>query len=199
MSACDRPAPWLWGRNFLFLGSCVAPLLLFSCGPGPNEINEIIECEIGLWSEDVPHESIASDGSTTAELVFGFQGFLWVDTSLRCLSSEPSSAAATLRVTIANESPFGTALPGVTFTEASEGVIVSEQVQVRLDNSEGPSIFIGELAEIVVRIEGGGYESVFEARVMLADDDPCIDTDEEPICPDDDDSADDDDSTGDGS
>jgi len=160
--------------------------LTVSCAPGttdPPEELMPIDCELGLWTEDVPFTSISADGETAAELIFGFQGFLWVDVSLRCPVPGPSVGAVNLALTTETDRVFGSSLPRVEFDEI-DGARVSEEMMVRLDNSAGPSALEGLHADITVRVEGDGYGGTAGAAVQLVDDDKCIDTDEEPICPD---------------
>lgn len=157
-----------------------------SCAPGttdpPEELTPI-DCELGLWTESTPFTSIADDGETPAELVFGFQGFLWIDLSLRCPQPGPTVASVTLALATDNERVFGSSLPRVEFDEF-EGDLVSGEMMMRLDNSEGPSALAGLHADVTVRLEGDGYGGTAATAVVLVDDDKCIDTDEEPICPD---------------
>jgi hypothetical protein len=166
---------------------CVLALALCgaSCAPPPPPPEELtpIDCELGLWTEDVPFAAIADDGETPAEMIFGFQGFLWVDVALRCPTPGPATGAVALAVTTEDDRTFSASLPRVELDEV-DGVRLSEPIQVRLDNGEGPSALEGLHAEVSLRLEGDGYEATAIAGMLLVDEDDCIDTDEEPICPD---------------
>jgi len=182
-------------RSRLALPLAVA--LLSACPSGDDDDVEPFACELGLVDPGGEWVAIDADGATSSELIFGFQGFLWVDAALRGDADTPERANVILRVTIDGFPPIGRTLTDVVF--ATDGERQSETLAIRLDNSEGPGRYAGLEAEIVVRATGMGREAVCAATVLLVDDDPCIDTDGgEPICPggDDDDSAGDDDDSG---
>ncbi len=146
-------------------------------------------CELGLLTPDDEWVDIEPSGGTLAELIFGFQGFLWVDAAIRGDDDCPEVGDVAARISIDGFEPFGRAVPDVRFSRAGGGA-QSETVALRLDNSEGPSLYAGLAAEVVVKVTGVEREATCQATVLLVDDDPCIDADGEPICPgDDDDSA----------
>ncbi|MCP4872045.1 MAG: hypothetical protein GY898_25350 [Proteobacteria bacterium] len=156
--------------------------------PGPNPPVTPFECELGLVLEDSDFSPIAADGTTSAEMIFGFQGFLWVDVAIRGDEDSPSVADVAARIDIDGFEPLGRSIPAIVFDEAGDGTL-SETVQVRLDNSEGPALYIGRPATFTLKVTGEFKETTCAATVLLVDDDPCIYTDDEPICGDDDDSA----------
>ena len=169
--------------------ACLLLVLLVGCGPAPPVELLPFECELGLLTPDDEWVDVEASGGTQAELIFGFQGFLWVDAAIRGDDDCPEVADVAARVSIDGFDPFGRSVPDVRFSDSGEG-LQSETVPVRLDNSEGPSLYAGHAAELVVRVTGATHEATCQATVLLVDDDPCIDADGEPICPgDDDDSA----------
>lgn len=156
--------------------------------PGPTPPTTPFECELGLVTDASDFEPIAADGSTRAEMIFGFQGFLWVDVAIRGDADGPTVGDVAARIDIDGFDPLGRSIPGIVFEPEGEGFL-SETVQVRLDNSEGPALYLDEAATFTVKVTGEFKEATCAATLRLVDDDPCIHTDDEPICGDDDDSG----------
>ena len=175
-------------RTTLTIVFGTALMLIAGCG-GPQGDLLPFECSIGLWTEDVPYVELAPDGSTPAEMVFGFQGFLWVDAAIQGDEDGPSVADVAVSVTIDGFSPSGTSVPSVMFDGHGEGFLAGP-VQMRLDNNEGASLYEGLGADVSMRVRGETHEGVCSAALTLVDEDDCIHTDGEPDCSDDDDSAD---------
>ena len=173
----------------LVAAACLLTLFA-ACDPAPDDDDLLpFECELGLLTPDEQWVDVEPSGASEAELIFGFQGFLWIDAAIRGDDDCPEVADVAARVSIDGFDPFGRSVPDVRFSDSGEG-LQSETVPVRLDNSEGPSLYAGHAAELVVRVTGATHEATCQATVLLVDDDPCIDADGEPICPgDDDDSA----------
>ncbi len=176
----------MWSSDPRVLPALAAASLLTAC-PGPID-RDPFDCTIGLWTEDEPFVPLAADGTTAAEMVFGFQGFLWVDTAIQADEDGPDLADVALSIDIDGFAPFGTSVPGVEFAAHGDG-FRSGPVQVRLDNDEGASRYEGLAAEVAMRVRGEREEGVCTAAFTLVDEDPCIHTDDEPDCPDDDDSG----------
>ncbi len=171
----------------------VLPLLALLLGcPGTDDDDDTtpFDCSLGVWNEDGSWEDL--DGADV-ELIFGFQGFLWISVQVEADAGGPDFANILFSAEVGDDDPFGGSVPNVPFT-AQDGARRSDEVQVRLDNDEGPEPFIGETLHLAIRGRAGARECTAEADMTLRDDDPCLHTDDEPVCPDDDDSADDDDS-----
>jgi hypothetical protein len=163
----------------LILGAVLA-----GCPTAADDDDTPFDCAVGLWQEDGGW--VDADGAD-AELIFGFQGFLWISTRLRADAEGPEVANVRFSAAIEGEPPFGGSQPNVALSPGN-GARYSDEIQVRLDNDEGPDPFVGRSMQLDVRATSGARECTASATLTLRDDDPCIHTDDEPIC-DDDDSA----------
>ncbi len=178
-----------------FALAALLPLLAAADCPGPVPPPEPFDCTIGLVTEESDFAPLADDGTTTAEMIFGFQGFLWIDVAIAGDADCPTVGDVSARVDIDGFDPLGRTISGVAFAAEGDGRI-SEVVQVRLDNAEGPSRYEGRSTTVTLKVTGEGAggegrEAVCAGTLVLVDDDPCIHTDEDPYC---DEGGDDDDS-----
>lgn len=162
----------------------VLALLLAGCGPGLDDDDTPFDCTLGVWHEDGTWQ--AADGAD-AELIFGFQGFLWISVQLQAESSGPDTTNLRWSATLDGEDPFGGSQPSIPLP-ARDGARFSDELQIRLSNDEGPDPYVGRSLELAARATSGARECTTSATLTLRDDDPCIHTDDEPLC-DDDDSA----------
>ena len=193
MTSIRRPRP----AHFALCAPLLAAAL---CGcPSGDDDDEPFPCEAGTLTEEGAFVPLL-DGDR-AELVLGFQGFLFVELRARA-DDPPRRTAASMRITVAGDPPAGSSQNEVDFVAAPGGGFVSDPVLVFLDGS-APEGYVGRTAEVAVALAGEGRRCVMERSVLLVDDDPCVHTDGEPVCPDpdpgDDDSAGGDDSAGDDS
>jgi hypothetical protein len=154
----------------------------------PSTVEDVtpFDCTLGIWHDDGTWED--ADGAD-AELIFGFQGFLWISTQLATDDEAPDVANVRFSADLDGEDPFGGSQPNVALT-ASNGDRTSDEVQIFLSNDVGPAPFVGVVLDLAVRAISGGRECTTTAAITLKDEDDCIHTDdEEPVCDDDDDSA----------
>ncbi len=131
-------------------------------------------CELGLEGDD-GFEPLAE--ASTLELQLGFQGFLLL--AVRARADDPPAAAdATVGVTIDGLDPYGVSQPRVAFVGG-----VSDEILVFL-TSNYLSWYVGRTATLGLRLESADRVCVTEASAVLVDEDPCIHTGGERICPD---------------
>ena len=164
----------------------VPPLLVLLAGC-PEEEDLLLEpteealfsCVLGALDADGEHDAFEDGG--TAELTLGFQGFLFV--LVHVLAEEEGPALADVVASLAPEGddPFGTTQPEVPFRSTPEGRL-SDEVLVFLPNAN-IAAWEGRAATLSARIRGEGQVCVATAEVVLVDEDPCIHTGDEPICP----------------
>lgn len=136
-------------------------------------------CELGEIDEDGVF--ISFDEDDRAELVLGFQGFLFLQTHV---TSDQLTASDTAMATTSIYLDSGETGGG---TQADVGVsaeAMTEEILMFLPTAN-IALYNGQEAELAVRLEVGDRFCVTTSKVILADDDPCIHTDDEPICPDD--------------
>lgn len=142
----------------------------------PSEMS----CEIGQIGDGAAF--VPASERDTAELQLGFQGFLFI--ALRVATLDPQ-APPLARVSVSFEAegdePVGISLGQIAMTRAGELAVSSELVIIL-----SPTIvshFAGRTAVVTMRVEGSGRRCVTSATLRLVDDDPCIHTGEDPICP----------------
>jgi hypothetical protein len=164
-------------------------LLFLACGRGnpdtgidTNGPEREFACEIGFPDEDGTYVVAPDYGD--AELVLGFQGFLFVRLLVRAEENSPSLVEVRMSMEVDGEPPFDSSQPGVEFKEQGDSTQVSEEILLFLP-SNNVSQFKGKTARIVMRLDAAVNASrcTTERYVMLADEDPCIHTGSEPLCP----------------
>ena len=155
--------------------------LLLACVPsepadtGPaDEEPRSFDCALGV-SEGGGFTPI--DGGEL-ELWLGFQGFLLVTLTVAG-DGPPATADATMALTFDDEVVSGQQ-PSVAFDDAG----LTEPLLLFL-TSNYITYYVGKSASLAVRLEGGDATCTATASVTLVDDDPCLHTGGEPICPED--------------
>ncbi len=158
-------------------------LLVLGCGPNDDdgEVERVeFACTLGVAGPDGTG-FLPLDGVAEAEITLGFQGFLWF--SVR-LASDDEPLLEDNRVLYGAEipgvDPFGAARPNL---PPASDPIHSEDLQVFVHGE--PSEYVGLNAVVTVRYEDATRFCLATGTVTLVDDDPCLHTGEEPICPDD--------------
>jgi len=167
----------------------VLALLAAGCPTAPDP--EEFTCALGFSSED---GFVPLGDAPRGELVLGFQGFLFVTTRLHTAAEITGEFEVLTSVEPTGGEVFGGVQARVTWSADASGW-ASDEVLVFFDDGN-VAAFVGREATIALRARNDTDFCVATADVLLVDDDPCIHTDAEPICPeeDDDDSGDDDDS-----
>jgi len=159
-------------------------LVLLACSAGGDtgesdaDVNKApFTCELGTRIDESDFQPFAT--GATFELQMGFQGFLLVKVVARGGDDAPSVADARMAVTIEGAEPVIGAQPSVDLTNG-----VSDEILIFF-TSNYLSWFVGRAAEITVRLEDDDQVCVAQATGTLVDEDPCIHTGAEPICPED--------------
>lgn len=169
-------------------------LLLTSCSPeggdedtdtgvGPPSAEFV--CEIGLSDADGAYVSAVDNDPV--ELILGFQGFLFLEFMVRAEAGSPSPVLVRMSMEVDGEDPFDGSQPQVALSDQADGTRVSEVINLFLPNND-ISLYKDNTARVVMRLEdsASGLTCTAERYVTLIDDDPCIHTGGEPICPEDD-------------
>ena len=173
------------------ISKIVTMLLLCSgCTPAKKQTtesttkpNSAFICEIGFSKDD---EYITATDASPAELILGFQGFLFVEVRIRAEESSPSPVLVRMSMEVDGSEPFDGSQPDVDLETQDDGSRVSEEINVFLPSND-TGLYKGKTAQIVMRLEDDASDMscTTEQLVTLVDDDPCIHTGGEPICPDD--------------
>lgn len=164
---------------------------LTACGP-EDESSDVEEtekepfsCTLGVVSPD--GEFTALGPTTKAELQFGFQGFLFTELYMRTDSVPEGPCDALMAVTVDGDDPFNAKQGNVTLAPvgvAEQGEQLTEPILVFFSGSD-PSAMEGRIAAIQARLETDIAVCTVEASALLVDEDACIHTGAEPICPED--------------
>jgi hypothetical protein len=159
----------------------LALLMLAGCPPsGPDDTDgkTPFACELGEFDLDGSLVSYADKG--TAELVLGFQSLLFLQ--VRAVADDPPAKAcnATLSIELEGDDPTGGEQPLVEW----HGDGLSDELLFFLP-SLAVSSYVDRSATLAVRLESEDAVCLAVSEVVLVDDDPCIHTGGEPICPDD--------------
>jgi hypothetical protein len=161
--------------------SLALPLFLaFQCEPAEPDP---FDCTLGLTTADGGFVPVTGD--TRLELELGFQGFLLGHVAIRTTDDRvPDELEGAVSLTPDGLDPLGGPFARTALLDEPDGARVSEPIQVFFDAS-ALADYIGRTATIAVRAEAGRFRCLVEGDVVLVDDDPCIHTGGEPICPDD--------------
>lgn len=159
----------------------VLAALLLGCPPAPDP--EEFACTFGFSDGD---GFVELGDDPRGELVLGFQGFLFVTARLKTSEAVTGEFEVLTSVEPEGGETFGGVQPRVTWSDDG----VSDEVLLFFDDGN-VAAFVGRSATLALRARNDELFCVASAEVVLVDDDPCIHTDAEPICPegDDDDSA----------
>jgi hypothetical protein len=149
-------------------------------GDGPQTLE--YGCDLGLLTEEGDFRAL--EPNETVELVLGFQGFLFVEVAVRAEAS-PGECITTSSLTVPDNDPVGSVQQEVPFGGSDSGWVSEELVLFLPSNTV--SDYVGAPADLAVRLDDGAAYCIAALTVELVDDDPCIHTGDEPICPDDDD------------
>ena len=165
---------------------CLAALLIVAGCPGPEpEPNPPppnkteVACTIGLPDDSGTFAPMRHHED--AELVLGFQGFLFFEIHVRASSVATGRADVSASATVDGEDPNGTNQRDV-LVEQSGDTAVSEKVLIFLDSSNIAE-FEHRNCDLRLRMDGDTWTCTATAAVKFIDEDPCIHTDADPICP----------------
>ncbi len=147
--------------------------------PPPTPTNEF-QCELGTYTE---MQFTPLDAGSEAELHLGFQGFLFFKLRVRAKGDVPSRVKSRANVQIGSDEPTSASMGNTLFSADGAGSFLSGELNVFLTASKVKD-YIGETAKLVVRSENDTHFCVIQGEFVLVDDDPCIHTGEQPICPD---------------
>ncbi|MDP2305681.1 MAG: hypothetical protein Q8P18_06610 [Pseudomonadota bacterium] len=153
--------------------------LLACTGAGPAEPvsdaeAEPFACELGVLREG---SFVPLAEAETVELHLGFQGFLLLALHARA-EDPPTEVDATVGVTVDGLDPYSVSQPRVAFTDG-----VTDELLVFL-TSNYASWYEGRTASLGLRLRSADRVCVTEGAAVLVDEDPCIHTGGEPVCPD---------------
>ncbi len=178
-----RATRWFRGQMCIAATAFVASGCPSGDGDGDGDGDEKTEfdCEVGAM--DMDGNFVLASETTRAELDLGFQGFLFVEVRVRAKGDVPGLVDAATKVTLAGEDPTGDTTPDVAMKKDGDW-FMSDPVLLFF-NSSTPADMADRLADVVVKLENSSHECTASGPVLLVDDDPCIHTGEEPICPDD--------------
>lgn len=160
-------------------------LLLAACGPGgppgDTDAGELtyVDCVLGTPTEEGGFEPLV-DGDPV-ELMLGFQGLLFVQIRVQLEEPLGEPCALTGTVTVDGLQPTPTNQPVLAFTAADPHWLSDTAPLFLASNSV--AAYLDKGAELAVRVQSGQRACVVAHRVELVDEDPCIHSGTEPICP----------------
>lgn len=154
------------------------------CGDSTTEVPdaaapaEDFACQIGVV--DTAGAFHAATVAQRAELVLGFQGFLWFDLHLSSAdTAAPTEVKALLSVELSGEDPFNVAQASMALTSAADGTKRSGSVHVFV-TGRNPDLLAGSVAKVGLRLEAPGLVCKTTGELTLVDDDDCVHTNDEP-------------------
>lgn len=166
--------------------ACFATLFLFAaCGPpGAPDAKSCGNTIEVAWGTGESGTFTPFAENQDAELVLGFQGFLFIASTLRVEGSETQSAGVVFTISVDGEDTF-TSNSGQTALETGgDGYFYSEEVRAFF-NELPLATLVGKAATIQVGVTIDDCVATTSATVHLVDNDACIDTGSpEPACPD---------------
>ncbi|MBM4364726.1 MAG: hypothetical protein FJ102_00815 [Deltaproteobacteria bacterium] len=156
--------------SFIWLLACTGAE---DTGTGKAETTTFA-CELG-----VPTEAGWQPLASTLEMEMGFQGFVLAQLQLKVADDAPSPLTATMVV-----EPEGTdAVSGSQPLVYVNGGITDPILVFFTSNYI--SYYLDRSARVAVRVSAENASCAVEGAAILVDEDPCMHTGDEPICPDD--------------
>jgi hypothetical protein len=157
--------------------------LLACVGPDKDEPAPAAEatpfaCELGT---DGPDGFVTLADAGALELHMGFQGFLLFVLRVRAGDDRPAEADATVGVTFDGVDPVSVSQPRVPFGDDG----VTDEILVFL-TSNYASYYEGRHAEVGLRLATNDAVCTASGEATMIDEDPCIHTGDEPLCPEED-------------
>lgn len=146
-------------------------------GGGEGEEKIEFACEIGTWTGSGGFVPFGSDA--TFELQMGFQGFLLVAVNLRTEEEGFTLGNAVMSVKVEGADTISGAQPAVGVHDG-----VSDTILIFF-TANYLSYYVDRSADVAVRLEDATRFCVVPVTGTLVDEDPCIHTGSEPICPED--------------
>jgi hypothetical protein len=144
----------------------------------PSTESTPFACTLG-----VPTEEGWKAWGDTLELEMGFQGFVLAQLQLTAGEDAPESVTATMLVEPEGSAQVSGSQPLVAFTH--DGALATTDPILVFFTSNYISYYVGLGARVAVRLDGEGKSCAVEGQATLVDDDPCLHTGDEPICPED--------------
>lgn len=169
-------------RGWCWLTSTLATIACAADGDGElaPEDKTPFACELGVVDED--GEFVPGGADVRAELDLGFQGFLFVVTHVRASGEVPQVVEVTLSAAVDGGTPTGATIADLEMSGESQGKVLSDDLLVFF-NSSTPAELAMRPLELVVRLESPTHICTVSAEFLMVDDDPCIHTGDDPICP----------------
>ncbi len=161
--------------------------LLLACGATTDDTGVVtadptFDCSLGLLDDEDVFEPLT--GVADAELVLGFQGFLFVRFALRRDAAGPEPLTVVIALESEASDPFSSTQPEVTWREQDSAWRTDELLLFLPDANTAAWTDVG--GDVALRADHPDGSCTVTGRVTLVDDDPCIHTGDEPICPGDD-------------
>ncbi len=170
------------------MASLATLLVASACSrnPKPDDVDPEdkieFQCELGVLDADGVF--IPGSASTPVELDLGFQGFLSVTTHVRATGEVPRVVSVTISATVTGEEPTGDTVPLLAMNSESEGKVLSDALLIFFNN-DTPTDLEQRGLELSLRLDNATHVCWVDAPFLMVDDDPCIHTGDEPICPED--------------
>ena len=145
-----------------------------------------VECELGIPNEDGAFTSIAATSSSAlvrSEIRVGFQNFVFLQFMARIATTATKDASAAMVIHVDGEEPDSSAQRGIRVKRQPSGPMLADDIRLLLDVDRYVN-WVGKNADITIKLDGPGWTCTMQGRVKLIDEDHCIHTDQEPICPD---------------
>ena len=149
-------------------------------GNGDDDEKVVHTCLLGITST-TSGEFTPMTMDNDAELVLGFQGFLFVVVHVQTDAPGGGRVDVKSRVTVETDEPFGAVQKAVP-VKPGDPMSITDDVQVFLDSSN-ISTYEDRTAEIALRLDGDGWYCTATASIHFVNEDPCIHTGDKPICP----------------
>ncbi len=151
-------------------------------GPPPGDF----DCELGLRGEQLD-SFVPLTESNEAELMLGFQGLAGFVMRVAMSPEAPTTVEALISVRITGQPPNGSQALEIATSVLPDGRRLTRDLLVPANR--GPlTDYAGQTAEVSVRVADSLLHPtalcVATGQVLLVDNDQCIHTGQEPLCPD---------------
>jgi len=178
MAGCSVGGSMRSSRRVAFaLGAAACASGSPDTGGGDGADKSEFTCELGSFTEEGGFAPFGANAEL--ELQMGFQGFLLVSAYVSTSERDFPAGDAAMSMVVEGADRIDGKQPGVAFVDG-----LSDEILIFF-TANYLSYYEGRGADLVVRVEDVSRYCVVSASGTLVDDDPCIHTGADPICPED--------------
>lgn len=125
------------------------------------------------WGQRKNGGYVAFQDGDSGEITLGFQGFRYIDSTMRLAGVSATSAVFGFRIEIDGHPPYNQSADSAEVTSGPDGALYADDVLVFFNDLPIAEV-IGRNATITAQAKAAGCSASAKARVKLVDEEACI-------------------------